>query len=174
MCRVLLFCLRGGPWQYNTVASTVTRVYCVLSPVPPLPPTTLPLTTCAHLPLPVAGRRRFDLGLHFVHHADAVPLVCLCRQLEELVMQKFQYVVACQVYGRMKKNQDPKADDIEMLLRRFPNLRVAYIDEVSYYRGLRLCVGTPGRVAAAARARPSLVPWGCCRRFWRFLKTASF
>lgn len=45
-------------------------------------------------------------------------------------MQKFQYVVACQVYGRMKKNQDPKADDIEMLLKRFPNLRVAYIDEV--------------------------------------------
>lgn len=45
-------------------------------------------------------------------------------------MQKFQYVVACQVYGRMKKNQDPKADDIEMLLQRFPNLRVAYIDEV--------------------------------------------
>lgn len=46
-------------------------------------------------------------------------------------MQKFQYVVACQVYGRMKKNQDPKADDIEMLLKRFPNLRVAYIDEVN-------------------------------------------
>lgn len=45
-------------------------------------------------------------------------------------MQKFQYIVACQVYGRMKKNQDPKADDIEMLLHRFPNLRVAYIDEV--------------------------------------------
>ncbi|CAN0439087.1 unnamed protein product, partial [Laminaria digitata] len=52
------------------------------------------------------------------------------KQLEELVLQKFQYVVACQVYGRMKKNQDPKADDIEMLLDRFPNLRVAYIDEV--------------------------------------------
>ena len=47
-------------------------------------------------------------------------------------MQKFQYVVACQVYGRMKKNQDPKADDIEMLLDRFPNLRVAYIDEVIF------------------------------------------
>lgn len=48
-------------------------------------------------------------------------------------MQKFQYVVACQVYGRMKKNQDPKAEDIEMLLDRFPNLRVAYIDEVNYF-----------------------------------------
>jgi callose synthase len=47
-----------------------------------------------------------------------------------VVKQKFQYVVACQVFGRMKKNQDPKADDIERLLKRFPNLRVAYIDEV--------------------------------------------
>ncbi|CAN0165979.1 unnamed protein product, partial [Ectocarpus fasciculatus] len=56
------------------------------------------------------------------------------EQLEELVVQKFQYVVACQVYGRMKKNQDPKADDIEILLKRFPNLRVAYIDEVRVSR----------------------------------------
>jgi hypothetical protein len=34
------------------------------------------------------------------------------------------------VYGRMKKVQDSKADDIDRLLKRFPNLRVAYIDEV--------------------------------------------
>lgn len=32
----------------------------------------------------------------------------------------------------MKKNQDPKADDIEFLLRRFSSLRVAYIDEVKW------------------------------------------
>ncbi len=49
--------------------------------------------------------------------------------VEDLVKAKFQYVVSCQVYGRMMKNQDPKADDINFLLRRFPNLRVAYIDE---------------------------------------------
>ncbi len=49
--------------------------------------------------------------------------------VENLVVAKFQYVVSCQVYGRMMKNQDPKADDINLLLRRFPNLRVAYIDE---------------------------------------------
>jgi hypothetical protein len=54
----------------------------------------------------------------------------VCMQVENVVKQKFQYVVACQVFGRMKKNQDPKADDIERLLKRFPNLRVAYIDEV--------------------------------------------
>ncbi len=48
---------------------------------------------------------------------------------EDLIKAKFQYVVSCQVYGRMMKNQDPKADDINFILRRFPNLRVAYIDE---------------------------------------------
>jgi callose synthase len=41
---------------------------------------------------------------------------------------KFNYVVACQVYGVFKNNNDSKADDIEFLLARFPNLRVAYID----------------------------------------------
>jgi callose synthase len=50
--------------------------------------------------------------------------------LEEHIVRKFGYVVSCQIYGRQKQHQDPKADDIEMLLRRYPNLRVAYIDEV--------------------------------------------
>ena len=44
--------------------------------------------------------------------------------------EKFGYVVACQVYGNMKKNQDGKADDIENLMHRFPHMRVAYIDNV--------------------------------------------
>jgi hypothetical protein len=37
---------------------------------------------------------------------------------------KFNYVVAAQVYGKMKKSQDGKAKDIEWLLHRYPNLRV--------------------------------------------------
>lgn len=37
---------------------------------------------------------------------------------------KFSYVVAAQVYGKMKKSQDGKAQDIEWLLHRYPNLRV--------------------------------------------------
>ena len=35
-----------------------------------------------------------------------------------------------QVYGQMKKNLEHKADDIEFLLARYPNLRIAYIDSV--------------------------------------------
>jgi len=49
---------------------------------------------------------------------------------DDLIGEKFGYIVSCQVYGNMKKNQDPKADDIEQLMHHFPHLRVAYIDSV--------------------------------------------
>jgi callose synthase len=52
----------------------------------------------------------------------------------DLMGEKFGYVVACQVYGDMKRNQDSKADDIEALLHRFPHLRVAYIDTIRINR----------------------------------------
>jgi hypothetical protein len=51
------------------------------------------------------------------------------EEAQRVIKRKFGYVVTCQIYGKMKSNQDPKADDIEMLLRRYPTLRVAYIDE---------------------------------------------
>lgn len=52
----------------------------------------------------------------------------------DLMGEKFGYVVSCQVYGSMKRDQDPKADDIEDLMHRFPHLRVAYIDSVRVNR----------------------------------------
>lgn len=51
-----------------------------------------------------------------------------------LMGEKFGYVVSCQVYGNMKKNQDSKAEDIEDLMHRFPHLRIAYIDLVKLNR----------------------------------------
>jgi callose synthase len=58
-------------------------------------------------------------------------------QIEDnlLLPQKFGYVVATQVYGLMKKNQEQKAEDIEFLLKRHRNLRVAYIDELRNRKG---------------------------------------
>ena len=41
-----------------------------------------------------------------------------------------RYVVACQTYGDYRREADPRADDIELLLRMYPSLRVAYIDRV--------------------------------------------
>jgi len=52
----------------------------------------------------------------------------------DLMGEKFGYVVSCQVYGNMKKNQDPKADDIEQLMHRYPHLRIAYIDSIRVNR----------------------------------------
>jgi callose synthase len=52
----------------------------------------------------------------------------------DLMGEKFGYVVACQVYGNMKKNQDSKADDIDQLMHRYPHLRVAYIDTIRLNR----------------------------------------
>jgi len=53
---------------------------------------------------------------------------------DDLLGEKFGYIVSCQVYGDMKRNQDTKADDIEALMHRFPYLRIAYIDSVRVNR----------------------------------------
>lgn len=69
----------------------------------------------------------------------AIRLLANLERLDEdttndLLGEKFGYIVSCQVYGNMKRNQDPKADDIEALLHRFPHLRVAYIDNIRINR----------------------------------------
>lgn len=43
---------------------------------------------------------------------------------------KFTYVVTCQIYGQQKKNNDYQAADILRLMRTYPGLRIAYVDEV--------------------------------------------
>jgi hypothetical protein len=58
------------------------------------------------------------------------------EETDILAKLKFNYIVACQVYGQMKRNLESKADDIDFLLRRHPNLRVAYIDSVRTNRNL--------------------------------------
>eukprot|EP00578_Thalassiosira_sp_NH16_P001495 CAMPEP_0181139254 /NCGR_PEP_ID=MMETSP1071-20121207/34687_1 /TAXON_ID=35127 /ORGANISM="Thalassiosira sp., Strain NH16" /LENGTH=2241 /DNA_ID=CAMNT_0023226155 /DNA_START=250 /DNA_END=6976 /DNA_ORIENTATION=+ len=52
----------------------------------------------------------------------------------DLMGEKFGYIVACQVYGQMKRDQDSKADDIEDLMHRYPHMRVAYIDSIRHNR----------------------------------------
>lgn len=74
----------------------------------------------------VQGMMYGEAAIRLLAEIEQVPE----QHIEELIKTKFTYVVACQIYGRQKKNNDPKARDIEFLLHRFPNLRVAYIDEV--------------------------------------------
>ena len=48
--------------------------------------------------------------------------------LEDVCRQKFTYVIACQVYGNQKKNDEKQASEIDHLLKHNLDLRVAYID----------------------------------------------
>lgn len=74
----------------------------------------------------VQGLMYGEAAIRLLAEIEQVPV----QHIEDLVKTKFTYVVACQIYGRQKRNNDPKARDIEFLLQRFPNLRVAYIDEI--------------------------------------------
>ncbi|GLD91630.1 hypothetical protein PINS_up000163 [Pythium insidiosum] len=74
----------------------------------------------------VQGMMYYEAAIRLLAQIEEVPE----SLVEELIKTKFTYVVACQIYGRQKRNNDPKARDIEFLLHRFPNLRVSYIDEI--------------------------------------------
>ncbi|CCI47085.1 unnamed protein product [Albugo candida] len=51
-------------------------------------------------------------------------------QLEDIVRLKFSYICACQVYGKHRAEGKAQADDIDYLLKTYPNLRVAYVDTI--------------------------------------------
>jgi len=74
-----------------------------------------------------------------MYYEKALRLLANMERLDEdttndLIGEKFGYIVSCQVYGNMKRNQDSKADDIDDLMHRFPHLRIAYIDTVRLNR----------------------------------------
>lgn len=43
---------------------------------------------------------------------------------------KFTYVVTCQIYGQQKSQKDYHAADILRLMKNYPGLRIAYVDEI--------------------------------------------
>ncbi|WMV39602.1 hypothetical protein MTR67_032987 [Solanum verrucosum] len=53
----------------------------------------------------------------------------LSAQLEAMADMKFIHVVSCQIYGLQKTTGDPQAQDILNLMKRYPSLRVAYVEE---------------------------------------------
>ena len=55
-------------------------------------------------------------------------------EIDELVKQKFQYLVSAQVYGKQRRESDPKAAEIDIYLHKYPNMRVAYIDTIKVPR----------------------------------------
>lgn len=60
-------------------------------------------------------------------HLGETSLMVQCQAVADL---KFTYVVSCQQYGHDKRSGEARAKDILTLMRTYPSLRVAYIDEV--------------------------------------------
>ncbi|GJT10544.1 callose synthase 9 [Tanacetum coccineum] len=56
-------------------------------------------------------------------------------QCEAYADLKFTYVITCQLYSEQKKNQEPQAADIALLLQRNEALRVAFFDAVDMGHG---------------------------------------
>ncbi|KDO28506.1 hypothetical protein SPRG_06745 [Saprolegnia parasitica CBS 223.65] len=52
-----------------------------------------------------------------------------CVYLDEMVALKFSYVCTCQIYGQQKASRLQQALDIDVLLKRHPGFRVAYVDK---------------------------------------------
>jgi callose synthase len=73
------------------------------------------------------------------------------ESLEQMIRQKFSYVVSCQAYGQHKKARDPKAADTEYLVQRFRNLRVAYVDKAVTFAQGRNADGSPGAMRESVR-----------------------
>ncbi|XP_022717420.1 putative callose synthase 8 isoform X2 [Durio zibethinus] len=53
----------------------------------------------------------------------------LTAELDALADMKFTYVISCQMFGSQNSSGDRRAEDIKDLMRRYPALRVAYIEE---------------------------------------------
>ncbi|RAW38022.1 Callose synthase 2 [Phytophthora cactorum] len=72
--------------------------------------------------------------LHWLEIGENEPMhqvTCSCNKcckLNEMVALKFNYVCTCQIYGKQKDEQKQQAQDIDFLLRKHLNLRVAYVD----------------------------------------------
>ncbi|VVB07526.1 unnamed protein product, partial [Arabis nemorensis] len=70
--------------------------------------------------------RASDEELMEGYESSSETIMDACQQV---VKEKFNYVVSCQQYGIHKGSQDPRAEDIQRLLTMYPYLRVAYVDE---------------------------------------------
>ncbi|KAG2676273.1 hypothetical protein I3760_12G045500 [Carya illinoinensis] len=53
----------------------------------------------------------------------------LSAQLDALADMKFTYIISCQSLGSQKASRHPHGDDIVDLMKRYPSLRVAYVEE---------------------------------------------
>lgn len=71
---------------------------------------------------------QFDFSKHW--RSNYLWTTSTAKHRNSIAGLKFTYVLACQIYGAQKAKKDARADDISFLLKSYPAIRVAYVDEV--------------------------------------------
>ncbi|RHZ24364.1 hypothetical protein DYB37_002233 [Aphanomyces astaci] len=52
------------------------------------------------------------------------------QQMEHIVGMKFSYITSCQMYSEQCQQNDPRAADIDLLMRKYTNWRVSFVEAV--------------------------------------------
>ncbi|KDO28050.1 hypothetical protein SPRG_20212 [Saprolegnia parasitica CBS 223.65] len=52
------------------------------------------------------------------------------EQMDHIVGMKFSYITSCQIYAAQSASNDPRAADIDLLMRKYPNWRVSFMEQV--------------------------------------------
>ncbi|KAF0728206.1 hypothetical protein Ae201684_014031 [Aphanomyces euteiches] len=50
------------------------------------------------------------------------------QQMDHIVGMKFSYITSCQIYSQQCQNNDPRAADIDLLMRKYTNWRVSFME----------------------------------------------
>ncbi|TDH72086.1 hypothetical protein CCR75_000781 [Bremia lactucae] len=59
-----------------------------------------------------------------ISHLDKI------KHMDRIAGLKFSYVTSCQIYSDQLAAGDPRAADIDLLMRKYPNWRVSYVDTI--------------------------------------------
>ncbi|KAF0720637.1 Aste57867_151 [Aphanomyces stellatus] len=57
------------------------------------------------------------------------------QQMDDIVGMKFSYITSCQIYSQQCQSNDPRAADIDLLMRKYTNWRVSFMESVPGQNG---------------------------------------
>ncbi|RHY33955.1 hypothetical protein DYB32_001242 [Aphanomyces invadans] len=64
-----------------------------------------------------------------ISHEDKI------QQMDDIVGMKFSYITSCQIYSEQCQKNDPRAADIDLLMRKYTNWRVSFMEAVPGQHG---------------------------------------
>jgi callose synthase len=84
----------------------------------------------------VHGMMLYEDAIRLLRWLEVYPLrdMSLQEKLEEMnriSALKFSYITGCQIYSKQVANGDPRAADIDYLMKKFPSWRVSFVDSIT-------------------------------------------